>query len=249
MDSQLQKLYEKNLSLTKQDIKNSVQQDTLIMSAANSLETLQKITNTTAEKFREWAVLYNPELAHQTKNDKEFADKILSSKKNSASMGGELSAKDLEALHTFAKTVQALFQQIQELNAHIETTLKEVCPNTLAIAGPALTAKLLMFAGGLKKLSEMPSSTIQLLGAEKALFRHVKQIHAEQSTSGRRKGETKSPKFGILFMHPWVQRAKKEQGKIARALADKISIAVKVDFFKGKFIGETLKKQLEARFK
>ena len=83
----------------------------------------------------------------------------------------------------------------------------------------------------------MPSSTIQLLGAEKALFIHLLK-------------KTKPPKHGVLFDHPLViSHNKKEQGKIARAIADKISIAVKLDYFKGDFLGNKLRKELEVRFK
>ena len=82
----------------------------------------------------------------------------------------------------------------------------------------------------------MPSSTIQLLGAEKALFRHMK--------TGAR-----APKFGFLHEHPLIAKNPKElHGKIARTLADKISIAVKVDYFKGKFIGDKLLKEVEGKF-
>lgn len=236
MDSQLQKLREINLSLTKENIRNSVTQDVLLMSAGTALESLQKVANNLSEKLREWSVLYNPELSRTVKDDSEFAEKIISSKRDKTTMGGSLSAADLSALQSFAKNLQLVFSEIKTLDCYIENTLKQLCPNTLAVAGKSLSVKLLIFAGGLKRLSEMPSSTIQVLGAEKALFRHIKQ-------------KSKSPKFGILFTHPLVQKSRKLQGKIARALADKISIAAKVDFFKGDFIGDQLKKQLETRFK
>jgi len=96
-------------------------------------------------------------------------------------------------------------------------------------------AKLIALAGNLKKLVEFPSSTIQLLGAEKALFRHMRT-------------GAKAPKHGIIHEHPIVSKAK-EKGKAARAVADKISLAVKVDYFKGKFIGDKLRKELEEKFK
>jgi nucleolar protein 56 len=83
----------------------------------------------------------------------------------------------------------------------------------------------------------MPASTLQILGAEKALFRHIK--------SGAR-----PPKHGLIHEHQFLQNAKKNEiGKKSRALADKLSIAVKVDFFKGEFIGKKLKKELEEKFK
>jgi len=89
-------------------------------------------------------------------------------------------------------------------------------------------AKLLEHAGSLKRMAEMPSSTIQILGAEKALFRHLK--------TGSR-----PPKYGVLLGHSIVQQMPKaKQGKAARVLADKISLAVRIDYFKGEFRGEQL---------
>ena len=83
----------------------------------------------------------------------------------------------------------------------------------------------------------MPASTIQLLGAEEALFRHIK--------TGAR-----PPKYGILLQHPIVAKVKKsDKGKAAKALSDKICIAVKIDFFKGEFIGDKLRIDLEKRFR
>ena len=85
----------------------------------------------------------------------------------------------------------------------------------------------------------LPASTIQILGAEKALFRHLKT-----------KKKAKPPKYGILSRHILFDKAKrKDYGKVARALADKISIAVKLDYFKGKFLGDKLRKGLENKFK
>jgi nucleolar protein 56 len=115
--------------------------------------------------------------------------------------------------------------------------MEKVCPNMLVITGSLIGAKLMDQAGGLKNLMEFPASTIQLLGAEKALFRHMKT-------------GAKSPKFGFLHEHPLIsQNPKQIQGKIARTLADKICLAVKVDYFKGEFIGDKLLKKIEDKFK
>lgn len=230
MDS-LQRLREINIEATKKAIKDSVQQDTLVMQATTTLETLQKTTNSLVEKLREWHSLYNPEFSHATKNNEEFA--ITLTLQNNGEMGGNLTAQDIQAINELAKTVNKLFEQIKQTETYIKITLEKICPNTLAIAGAQTTAKLLTLAGGLKKLAQMPSSKIQMLGAEKALLRHIKQ-------------GTKSPKFGILFGHQLVQKAPRQQkGKIARKLADKIAIAARVDYFKGKFIADKLKEQIK----
>jgi nucleolar protein 56 len=97
--------------------------------------------------------------------------------------------------------------------------MDELCPNIKAVCGTLLAAKLIEHAGSLKRLSEMPASTIQILGAEKALFRHMKT-------------GAKPPRHGIIINHPLIAKAsEKMHGKVARGLSDKISIASKIDYF------------------
>ena len=115
--------------------------------------------------------------------------------------------------------------------------MKEFCPNISEIAGSVLGAKLLAKAGSLKRIALMPSSTIQILGAEKALFMS-------------RKKHAKGPKYGLLFQHALVKQMKKEhKGKLARTLAGKIATAAKADYFTKRNIADELKRSLEARVK
>ena len=128
-------------------------------------------------------------------------------------------------------------KEINILEEQIDKDMYLIAPNICKVAGSIIGARLISYAGGMKNLSVLPASTVQILGAEKALFRHIKT-------------GAKPPKFGILMQHPLITNAKKEnKGRVARALADKISIAVKIDYFKGKFAGDRLRKELEARFK
>lgn len=237
MDSQLQRLRLQNIVETKKSISLSVQSDTILISAWNSLESLQTISNTLSEKLREWFVLYLPEFSHDISDNKVFVDELLKYSLNENSkMGGEFNSLDVGALMSFVNVIKDVYVEIDVLNEYVEFCLKVVCPNVLAVAGSQIAAKLLVHAGGLKKLSRLPSSTIQVLGAEKALFRHLKK-------------NTKCPKFGVLFNHVFVQKSRRQsQGKVARALADKICIASRVDFFKGEFIGDKLRTQLLKKF-
>jgi nucleolar protein 56 len=115
--------------------------------------------------------------------------------------------------------------------------MEEVAPNTNAIAGPLLGARLIAVAGGLRNLAKMPASTIQVLGAEKALFRALRT-------------GTRPPKHGLIFQHSLLHEAKPwQRGKVARGLAGKISIATRVDAFGGKFKGDELKRDLDRRIK
>jgi nucleolar protein 56 len=101
--------------------------------------------------------------------------------------------------------------------------------------GPTLGAKLIRYTGGLGRLTVVPSGTIQLLGAEKALFRHLKE-------------KADPPKYGVIFQHPMINQAKWwHRGKIARTFASKISIAARIDYYGGEFIADTLEKQMEKR--
>jgi nucleolar protein 56 len=101
--------------------------------------------------------------------------------------------------------------------------------------GGPLSARLISSAGGLDRLASLPSSTLQLLGAEKAMFRHLR--------SGK-----KPPKHGMIFQHPDIHRAPYwQRGNISRALAGKALIAAKVDRYKGDFIGDTLLKEFNEK--
>jgi nucleolar protein 56 len=113
--------------------------------------------------------------------------------------------------------------------------MEEVAPNTRAIGGSLLGARLVALAGGLMNLAKLPASTIQVLGAEKALFRALKT-------------KARPPKHGIIFQHPFIHDAKRwQRGKIARALAGKLAIAARVDAFSGKYAGDGLKFDLDKR--
>ena len=113
--------------------------------------------------------------------------------------------------------------------------MKENFPNLRAVAGAQIGAKLIAIAGDSKRLARMPSSTVQVLGAEKALFRHLKE-------------GTKSPKYGVILKHTFIQSTPQRlRGKVARSLAAKISLAIKTDIYSKEFVGEKLRKDLEMK--
>jgi len=131
--------------------------------------------------------------------------------------------------------VLGLYELRENMEKYIDTAMEEVAPNMKALTGALLGARLISLAGGLTNLAKMPASTLQVLGAEKALFRSLKT-------------GTRPPKHGIIFQHPLLHEAKKwQRGKIARALAGKLAIAARTDVFGGRYIGEELKADLEKR--
>ena len=111
-----------------------------------------------------------------------------------------------------------LIKKFKKKDSSYKKLVKTIAPNLVKLLGEELTAELIMEAKSLKKLAFMASSKIQVLGAEAALFRHLKE-------------GTKPPKYGIIFKHKSVQKAE-NKGKAARQLASKISLAAKKDYFK-----------------
>ena len=141
---------------------------------------------------------------------------------------------NLKSLNELIKYIRT---ETSKLEIQIEKSMKEIAPNMTNIIGPLIGARLISLAGGLDRLSLMPASTIQILGAEKALFRFKKE-------------GGKPPKHGVIFQHPYVNRAhRSNRGKIARLFATKISIACKADVYTKRDISKELKKDLEKRIK
>ncbi len=117
----------------------------------------------------------------------------------------------------------------KEMTKQLERIMKSIAPNMTALVGATIGARLLSKAGSLEKLAKMPASTIQVLGAEKALFRALRT-------------KSKPPKHGIIFQHKLIHDApKKLRGKLARALASKLAIAVRMDYYSGKRNDELIK--------
>lgn len=135
------------------------------------------------------------------------------------------------------KTYITVNSEITNLQNQIEKDMQIIAPNIISVIGPLIGARLIAYASGLKKLAMLPSSTIQILGAEKALFRFKKQ-------------GTLPPKHGIIFQHPYINKSSRnERGKIARVLASKISTAAKADAFTKKDLSKYLKENLDRRIK
>jgi nucleolar protein 56 len=159
------------------------------------------------------------------------------SEKAEKSMGFVADTTDLELLQTLSKQTLELYRFRDMAEGSLNSLMEEVAPNMTSIIGSLLSARLISMAGSLDRLAKMPSSTMQVIGAEKALFRSLK--------TGSR-----PPKHGIIFQHQYLHAAPRwQRGKIARALASKLTIAARVDAFDGEFIGDKLSDQLEKRIK
>jgi nucleolar protein 56 len=238
-----------NIELTKTKIKKAIERDALIIQVIDSIEELDKSINIFIERLREFYSLHFPEMDRIVKDHQKFAkliEKFGSREKiedpelkqfAEKSMGIDFKEEDIKILQLFAGKILELYKLRENLSKYLEKLLKEIAPNFSELAGPMLAGKLIAKAGGMEKLAKMPSSTIQLLGAEKALFRF---LH----------GKGKSPRFGIIFAHPLIQNSpEKLKGRVARVLASKLSIAAKIDYYSKEYKADKLKQDLQERVK
>jgi len=209
--------------------------DKLIVQAVSAYNDLDKIINLMSERIREWFGLHYPEF--KPAEHERFIDSIIKwgSREKfdnfKSSMGMQLAAEDIAVLQSYATKLKELYALRSELEKYLNKLVPVEMPNTSALLGPLLAARLLAQTGSLERLAKMPSSTVQLLGAEKALFKALRS----------RDKEVKVPKFGIIFTHPDISGAPREhQGKIARLLAAKVSIAARTDFYTKKDVSAGL---------
>jgi nucleolar protein 56 len=231
------------LAKSKIKISKIERRDKMVIQAVSALTDLEKILNTMCERLREWYGLHYPEL--DIKDHEKFAKMIVEHGERSnfkdfeTSMGMELKEDDIKILQEYSKQLKDLYELRKNLEKYLEKTVPEEMPNLNALLGSTLAARLLALAGSLEKLAKMPSSSIQLLGAEKSLFKFL-----------RGEEKTRPPRFGLLYLHPDISTAKRElQGKIARALSSKLTLAARADFYSKKDISKDLledyKKKLE----
>ncbi|CAI7647638.1 unnamed protein product [Penicillium bialowiezense] len=249
-------------------VKFSVQRDdNHIIQAIAILDQLDKAINTFSMRVREWYSWHFPELVKIVSDNQRYAELALFIKdKNNLnderlhdiaalveddegvaqniidaakhSMGQEISEADMENVISFAERVVKLAKYRKSLYSYLVAKMSVVAPNLAALIGEIVAARLISHAGSLTNLSKYPASTVQILGAEKALFRALKT-----------KGNT--PKYGLLYHSSFIGRAgPKNKGRISRFLANKCSIASRIDNFSEapttKF-GEALKSQVEER--
>lgn len=246
-----QLLSQVNSELAKQKIKQTADRDTLIVNVNNAIEELDKSINVYIERLREIYSIHFPELDREVENHETYAKLVdkFGNRKNfteeklkrlaDSSVGMEFTREDEEIAKLYANNLIKFFEMRNRLTKYLSDLLKELAPNFTAIAGDSIASKLIAKAGSIEKLSKMPSSTIQLLGSEKALFRFLKS-----------RGRSKSPKHGIIFNHPLIQNAPPEsQGKIARLLSAKLSIAARIDYYSKEDKSQEMKKDLEKKVK
>ncbi|ODQ78201.1 hypothetical protein BABINDRAFT_65537 [Babjeviella inositovora NRRL Y-12698] len=249
-------------------VKFSVQKnDNHIIQAIALLDQLDKDINTFAMRVKEWYGWHFPELAKITpdnytyaklalfikdkaslndeslhdiaavvKDDAAIAQRVIDAAR--ISMGQDISEEDMENCSTFAARVVSISEYRTKLYQYLTDKMHTVAPNLSELIGEVVGARLISHAGSLTNLSKQAASTVQILGAEKALFRALKT-----------KGNT--PKYGLIYHSSFIGKAsQKNKGRISRYLANKCSIASRIDNYSDEpttAFGAILKKQVEER--
>ncbi len=235
---------EATIILAKDSVRRSIGPDVHLGQAVRAYDDLVFTDNILSERLREWYGLHFPELevvlggesyAKAVAEHGSRSDLMAALGLKMDSIGSEIDPADLESVKVLSAALRESYSARAKLEKYVESRMAQVAPNISSIAGPVVGARLIMQAGSLKRLASMPSSTVQLLGAEKAMFRHLK------------KG-SKPPKHGILFQHMLVHAAPQwQRGAIARALASKICLAARADLYSGNDLSALLREQLDKR--
>lgn len=240
--------------------------DNMIIQSIALLDQLDKDINTFAMRVREWYSWHFPELVKVVPDNIQYARtvRVIGNKSTltddsvealkevvldehiaqdvidaaRSSMGTDVSPVDLINIEMFASRVIHLAEYRAGLQRYLESKMSAVAPNLAALIGDQIGARLISHAGSLTSLAKYPASTVQILGAEKALFRALK-------TKG------KTPKYGLLYNSTFIGRAKlKNKGRISRYIANKCSIASRMDCFSEvatDVFGKKLREQVEER--
>ncbi|KAG9155981.1 hypothetical protein Leryth_012056 [Lithospermum erythrorhizon] len=215
--------------------------DTMIIQAISLLDDLDKELNTYAMRVREWYGWHFPELAKIVADNILYAKsvKLMGDRTNAAnldfseildedvekelkeacmiSMGTEVSELDLINIKELCDQVLSLSEYRAQLYDYLKSRMNTIAPNLTALVGELVGARLIAHGGSLVNLAKQPGSTVQILGAEKALFRALKTKHA-------------TPKYGLIYHASLIgQAAPKHKGKISRSLAAKAALAIRCD--------------------
>lgn len=216
-------LHEVNIRLAKRQLAQAVTPQRQIIAAVEAIDDLNETGNILAERLKEWYLLNFGET--RLKGD-DLARHVIE-------MQNEGNGH-IKIMQNLASGILGLRDTRNSIEEYLKEKMPVIAPNLTNIAGHILGARLLSISGGLERLASMPSSTVQVIGANNALFKHLK-------------GKAPSPKHGVIFRHPLVNMAPgRMRGKIARALASKLSLAARYDYYSGE-LKEGLLEELRAK--
>lgn len=195
--------------------------DTELLQMVRTLDEMDTVINLLSERAMEWYQIRQPTFSRKYKRTPSHL------------MVRKIREKSRGALGMVAAQIEALSATRTELAKEVSSRANKVLPNTSALIGGLVAARLMAQAGGLHQLSRLPASAIQVLGAKTALFAHIRT-------------HTPSPKHGIIFQHRRVHNAPRAvRGKVSRVLAGKLAIAARLDQFRGVAVPEFLERAQE----
>jgi nucleolar protein 56 len=198
--------------------------------AVRAASDLDRVRNLVGERLGSWVSRDSPEI--DPGEHAKAARRALEGGESSPFGPGDTALRD--ARRRLAELYQSVETAHAELSRAVEAAVPGKTPNLNALLGPDLTARMLAQARGLERLARLPASTVQVLGAERAFFEHLR-------------GNAPPPRHGLLFLHPAIQSASRyERGKLARTLAGKVAIAARLDKA-GAPVDPSLAKAFEAR--
>ncbi|MDF9747026.1 NOP5/NOP56 family protein [Natrinema salsiterrestre] len=217
-DEYYDRLHEATMTATRAEVRERERaDDQQLVHAIRAMDDCSRTANELAERLAEWAGTVDPDAGTGVEYARTLA------------RGESEDGLEEPAIRSLAERVAGLADEADELREFVERQTPAVAPNLSALAEPVLAARLISLAGGLEELAKKPSGTVQVLGAEDALFAHLR-------------GHAPSPKHGIIYTHDAVRGTHPEnRGSAARAVAGKLSIAARVDHYSGE-----LKPELEA---
>ena len=221
-DEYLSALRELCFVIAEQEIREQYAgKDTELLQMVRTLDGMDEAINLLSGRVAEWYQIRHPAFSRKYRRTPAHV------------LVGNISQKGRGALGNVAVQVEQLSAARTGLAKEVSARANQVMPNTSALIGGLVAARLMSHAGGLLPLSRLPASAIQVLGARTALFAHLRT-------------HSPSPKHGIIFQHRRVHNAPKEcRGKVARALAGKLAIAARLDYFRGVPVPEFLDRAQE----
>ncbi len=227
------------IELAKRRMRKAIRPEDHLRQAVAAVDDLLEQENTALERVREWYGLHFPELSRMV-DEATYLELVATHGRRDKmpiehrdSVGAELGDSEEREIRGLAQLARNLADKRATLESYVDRSIRELAPNVTDLAGPMIAARLVTLAGGIEDLARQPAGTIQLLGAERALFRHLK--------TGAR-----PPKHGVLFQHPVVHHAPPwQRGAIARALAGKIAMAARADAYTHRGISAELQAALE----
>ncbi|KAI5180209.1 nucleolar protein 56 [Nematocida sp. AWRm80] len=249
-------------SISRSNVKyDTKREDNSVMQSVALVDEINDDINEYFMKIKEMYSWHFPELATLCKGPEEYLEAVMAIGNRDTvnkeeisklakgpeilevlnmSIGGDLIAEDLESIKDLAEVVMDKLAVRDKATEHLEDRMSTVAPNLSALVGPVVGARLILKAGGLSKLAMCPASTIQVLGAEKALFRALKT-------------KSKTPKYGLIFNSSFINKsAPKMKGRVSRYLSSKCAIASRIDCYSDNVTdkyGQAMKTMVEARAK